>query len=138
VDHAIGWVAVHDAARPLVSQGLIDRVWAAAKEHGAAAPAMPVRSTIKLAGSSLPTKVLGTLPRHMLWAVQTPQIGKRVDLIKAMEECPVPLDEVTDDAQVLELAQRDVWLVEGEERNIKITTRMDLEMASAILLSGPP
>ncbi len=136
VDHALAWVAVHDAARPLLSQALIDRVWAAAREHGAAIPAMPVRSTIKLAGSSLPTKVLGTLPRHMLWAVQTPQIAKRIELIRALEQCPVPLDEVTDDAQLLELAQKDVWLVEGEERNLKITTPMDLEIADSILRSG--
>ena len=136
VSKSIGYVAIHDAARPLVSQELIERVWAAAKEHGAAVPAMAVSSTIKLAGNSLPTRAMGTLPRHMLWAVQTPQIGRRVDFLEAMEKCPIPLEEVTDDAQLLELAGKDVWIVEGEERNLKITTRVDLEMANAILREG--
>jgi 2-C-methyl-D-erythritol 4-phosphate cytidylyltransferase len=137
VSHAMAYVAIHDAARPLVSQELIERVWAAAKEHGAAVPATRVTSTIKLGGNSpLPTRAMGTLPRKMLWAVQTPQIGRRGDFLEAVEKCPVPLEEVTDDAQLLELAGRDVWMVEGEERNIKITTPMDLEMAETILRRG--
>jgi len=136
ISHAMGYVAIHDAARPLVSQELIERVWAAAKEHGAAVPAMPVRSTIKLAGNALPARVMGTLPRHMLWAVQTPQIGRRVDFLEAMEKCPIPLQQVTDDAQLLELAGKDVWMVEGEDRNLKITTRIDLDVANAILKGG--
>ncbi|HEV8606976.1 MAG TPA: 2-C-methyl-D-erythritol 4-phosphate cytidylyltransferase [Tepidisphaeraceae bacterium] len=136
VSTAMAYVAIHDAARPLVSQELIDRTWAAAREHGAAAPAMPVRSTIKLAGSSLPTRAMGTLPRHMLWAAQTPQMGLRVEFLEAVEKCPIPLDEVTDDAQLLELAGKDVWLVEGEERNLKITTPIDLRVAEALLEKG--
>jgi len=80
--------------------------------------------------------VMGTLPRQALWAVQTPQIVKRVDFLEAMEKCPVPLEEVTDDAQLLELAGKDVWMVEGEERNLKITTPMDLEVANVILREG--
>jgi 2-C-methyl-D-erythritol 4-phosphate cytidylyltransferase len=61
--------------------------------------------------------------------MQTPQVMRRRDLVEAFERCPVPLDQVTDDAQLLELAGREVWLVEGEERNLKITTRMDLRVA---------
>jgi 2-C-methyl-D-erythritol 4-phosphate cytidylyltransferase len=137
VSHAMGYVAIHDAARPLVSQELIERVWAAAKEHGAAVPAMRVTSTIKLAGNSLPTRAMGTLPRNMLWAVQTPQIGRRSDFLEAIEKCPLPLEEVTDDAQLLELAGKDVWIVEGEERNLKITTPTDLRLAAALLEKGP-
>src|SRR6185503_16384943 len=73
VSHAMSYVAIHDAARPLVSQELIERVWAAARDHGAAVPVMPVTSTIKLGGNGpLPSRVMGTLPRKMLWAVQTP------------------------------------------------------------------
>jgi len=136
VSKSIGYVGIHDAARPLVSQELIERVWAAAKEHGAAVPAMAMTSTIKLAGNSLPTRAMGTLPRHMLWAVQTPQMGRRVDFLEAIERCLIPLEEVTDDAQLLELAGKDVWIVEGEERNLKITTRVDLEVANAILREG--
>ena len=84
----------------------------------------------------MPTRAMGTLPRQMLWAVQTPQIGRRVDFLEAIEGCPIPLEEVTDDAQLLELAGKDVWMVEGEERNLKITTRVDLEVANAILREG--
>jgi len=136
VSKSMGYVAIHDAARPVVSQELIERVWAAAKEQGAAVPAMAMTSTIKLAGNSLPTRAMGTLPRQMLWAVQTPQMGRRVDFLEAIERCPIPLEEVTDDAQLLELAGKDVWIVEGEERNLKITTRVDLEVANAILREG--
>jgi 2-C-methyl-D-erythritol 4-phosphate cytidylyltransferase len=130
---SIEWVAVHDAARPLVSQGLIDRVFRAALEYGAAAAAMAVDLTIKQATGPLPAQVRQTLPRHELWAMQTPQVMRRGDLIEAFEKCPVPLDQVTDDVQLLELIGKVVWLVEGEKRNLKITTVMDLRIAEAIL-----
>jgi 2-C-methyl-D-erythritol 4-phosphate cytidylyltransferase len=125
----VEWVAVHDAARPLVSQGLIDRVFAAAVLYGAAAPALPVHLTVKEAVGPLPSQVIRTLPRSSLWAMQTPQIGRRADLLAAIAMCPVPLEDVTDDLQLLELAKRPVWLVDGEERNLKLTTPMDLEIA---------
>ena len=129
VDPSIEWIAVHDAARPLVSQDLIDRTLVAAVEHGAAVPAMPVPLTIKQATGPLPAKVERTLPRHTLWAMQTPQIMRRADLLKAFETCPIPLEQVTDDVQLIELAGGDVWLVPGEERNLKITTQTDLLLA---------
>ncbi|HEY7089907.1 MAG TPA: 2-C-methyl-D-erythritol 4-phosphate cytidylyltransferase [Tepidisphaeraceae bacterium] len=133
VDDAIEWVAVHDAARPLVSQEAIDRTLSAAIEHGAAVPALPVGLTIKQAKPPLPARVERTVPRHELWAMQTPQIMRKRDLLSAFERCPVALDQVTDDVQLLELTGKDVWLVGGEERNIKITTPLDLAVASFIL-----
>ncbi len=133
VPAAIEWVAVHDAARPLVSQGLIDRTLAAAVMHGSAAPAMPVALTIKRARGTLPAQVVETIPRGELWAMQTPQIMRRSDLLAAFERCPIPLEQVTDDVQLLELAGKPVWLVEGEERNLKITTPLDLRMAEWLL-----
>jgi len=129
----IEWVAVHDAARPLVSQELIDRTFAAAVEHGAAVPAMPVALTIKQASGPLPAKVERTVPRERLWAMQTPQVMRRTALLDAFERCPIPLEQVTDDVQLLELAGHDVWLVAGEEWNIKITTPMDLTVAELLL-----
>jgi 2-C-methyl-D-erythritol 4-phosphate cytidylyltransferase len=123
------WVAVHDAARPLVSAGLIDRTFAAARKRGAAVPALPVTLTVKQAHGPLPARAERTIPRHTLWAMQTPQIMRRADLLVAYESCPVPLGEVTDDTQLLELAGRDVWLVEGDERNLKITTATDMQLA---------
>jgi 2-C-methyl-D-erythritol 4-phosphate cytidylyltransferase len=129
VPAAIEWVAVHDGARPLVSQGLIDRTLAAAREHGAAVPAMAVHLTIKQARGPLPARVERTLPRAELWAMQTPQVMRRVALLDAFARCPIPLSAVTDDVQLIELAGGEVWLVEGEERNLKITTQADLRIA---------
>lgn len=130
------WVAVHDAARPLVSRELIDRVFAAAIQHGAAAPAQPMTATVKQAIGPLPARIAQTIPRDSLWAMQTPQAMRREDLNAAFERCPIPLEQVTDDAQLLELAGAAVWLVAGEEANIKVTTPLDLQVAEAIILSA--
>jgi 2-C-methyl-D-erythritol 4-phosphate cytidylyltransferase len=129
----LGWIAVHDAARPLVSQELIDRTFAGARKYGAAVPALPVSLTIKEADGPLPAKVLRTVPRQRLWAMQTPQVMRRDPLEAAFARCPLPLDQITDDVQLLELAGQDVWLVEGEERNLKITTAPDLHLAELML-----
>lgn len=129
VSTEIEWVAVHDAARPLVSQTLIDRTFAAAIEHGAAVPALPVTSTIKQTRGPLPAKVERTVPRDQLWAMQTPQVMRRAALLDAFERCPIPLNEITDDTQLLELAGHEVWLVPGDEQNLKITTSIDFKLA---------
>jgi 2-C-methyl-D-erythritol 4-phosphate cytidylyltransferase len=128
----VEWVAIHDAARPLVCQPVIDRAFAAARQHGAAVPALPVSLTIKQASGPLPAQVQKTVPRHSLWAMQTPQVMRREELMAAFNSCPLPLDQVTDDAQLIELAGGRVWLVEGDERNLKITTRLDLRLAEMI------
>ena len=133
VDASIEWLAVHDAARPLVSADLIDRTFAAARLHGAAAPALPVALTIKQATGPLPAVVERTVPRANLWAMQTPQVMRRADLLDAFARCPLPLDQVTDDVQLLELAGVPVTLVPGEERNLKLTTRLDLRLAELLL-----
>jgi 2-C-methyl-D-erythritol 4-phosphate cytidylyltransferase len=134
----IEWVAVHDAARPLVSQQLIDRTFAAAQEHGAAVPALPVSQTIKRANGPLPARSIETVPREKLWAVQTPQIARRRELLDAFENCPIPLEQVTDDVQLLELTGREVWLVQGEEANLKITTPIDMVLAEALIKELSP
>ncbi len=135
VPDSIDWVAVHDGARPLVSQELIDRTLAAAATHGAAVPALPVSLTIKQAHGPLPARVEKTIPRENLWAMQTPQIMRRADLLNAFKNCPIPLAQVTDDVQLIELAGGQVWLVAGEERNLKITTPIDLKIAEILLAS---
>ncbi|HEX4792725.1 MAG TPA: IspD/TarI family cytidylyltransferase, partial [Humisphaera sp.] len=101
VPREIEWVAVHDAARPLVSQDLIDRAFASAKQYGAAVPALPVSLTVKQAQGPLPARVERTLPRHTLWAMQTPQVMRRADLLDAFDRSPLPLYQVTDDVQLL-------------------------------------
>jgi 2-C-methyl-D-erythritol 4-phosphate cytidylyltransferase len=133
VDKTIDWVAVHDAARPLVSQDLINRTLEAALQHGAAVPAMPVHLTVKQATGPLPARVTKTIPRNELWAMQTPQIAGRAALLEAFDRCPVPLDQITDDMQLLELAGHEVWLVQGEECNLKITTPIDLKLAELLV-----
>lgn len=129
----IEWVAVHDAARPLISDQLIATVFAAAQKHGAAAPALAVHLTIKEADGPLPAPIKATVPRHRLWAMQTPQFARRDALLNGFAKCPIPLDQVTDDVQLLELAGHPAWLVEGEQRNIKITTPMDIRLAEIFL-----
>jgi 2-C-methyl-D-erythritol 4-phosphate cytidylyltransferase len=129
----VQWIAVHDAARPLISQALIDQTLAEAQRRGAAVPAMAVNLTIKQAAGPLPAAVERTVPRHTLWAMQTPQIMRRADLAAAFDACPIPLEQVTDDVQLLELAGKPVWLVPGEERNLKITTATDLRIAATFL-----
>jgi 2-C-methyl-D-erythritol 4-phosphate cytidylyltransferase len=133
VPDGVEWVAVHDAARPLVSAAMIERAIEAAERYGAAVPALPIVPTVKQADGPLPAKVLRTVPRQTLWAVQTPQVMRRAALEAAFAACPVPLEQVTDEAQLLELSGQDVWLVQGDERNLKITTPDDLHAARAYL-----
>ena len=129
VPNDVEWVAVHDAARPLISPGLVDQTFKAAQEHGAAVPALAVTLTIKQASTPLPAKVERTIPRQSLWAMQTPQIMRRTDLLEAFSHCPLPLDQITDDVQLLELIGKPVFLIPGEEKNLKVTTAIDLKIA---------
>ena len=123
-------VAVHDGARPLVTQQiLLDTLWEAYR-HAAAAPAVPVRDTIKIAEKGL---VLSTPDRSCLFAVQTPQ-AFRVDILKAAHENARERGlAATDDCSVAEAFGVPVRLTEGHEENIKITTPLDLELAECIL-----
>lgn len=118
-------VAIHDAARPFVSEQVISRTLAAAEECGAAAPAVPVKDTIKLAEDGM---VQMTPDRSHLFAVQTPQCFAREKYLQALEQ--VAKDRaslVTDDCSLFELAGFPVRLTEGDYENIKITTADDLK-----------
>jgi len=122
------WVVIHDGARPLVTKELIERGLEAAKETGAAAAAVPVTDTIKVADDD--RIVRQTPPRQNLWAVQTPQVF-RVDLIsKAYQKAA---GEVTDDASLVEALGYKVKLYTGSYDNIKITTGKDLLIAEVLL-----
>jgi 2-C-methyl-D-erythritol 4-phosphate cytidylyltransferase len=134
----VEWVAVHDAARPLISATLIEQTLQAAEKYGAAVPALAVALTIKQAYGSLPAMVEKTIPRHALWAMQTPQIMRRTDLLEAFEICPIQLDQVTDDVQLLELIGKPVWLIPGQERNLKVTTAVDMGLANWWLTRRDP
>ena len=126
-------VAVHDAARPFVSQQVITAALEAAARCGAAAPAVPVKDTIKAAvrgsGKTVPEScfVHATPDRSTLYAVQTPQCFDRAAYLAALEELDAEKARlVTDDCSLFELTGRPVQLTQGDYANLKITTREDL------------
>ena len=124
-------LAVQDGARPLVTPELIDRVVELAARCGAAAPAVPVKDTIKVTDENHMVKA--TPDRTQLRAVQTPQVFQ-ADLLKAALQSA--LDQgaaVTDDCSAVERLGKPVILTEGDERNLKITTPVDLVVAEALL-----
>ena len=124
-------LAVQDGARPLVTPELIDAVAEQAAQSGAAAPAVPVKDTIKAVHPD--GTVAETLDRAVLRAVQTPQIFQR-DLLKAALQAAIEGNiPVTDDCSAVERMGKRVYLVEGDEENLKITTPVDLILAEAIL-----
>ncbi len=122
--------AIHDGARPLVSWQVIDRTVRAANSYGAAAPAVPVKDTIKKVQGGL---VSETPDRSCLRAVQTPQVFD-FDLLRgALKKAKEDGAAVTDDCSCVERIGFKVKIVEGDERNIKITTPMDLKIAALLL-----
>ena len=126
-------VFIHDGARPCVSRDVIARGCAAAQERGTAVAAIPVRDTIKRAAAD--GTVLDTPDRAELYAIQTPQIFWRKEILAAYEAMrAAAAAAVTDDAQVMErYGTRQVFLYPGDEKNIKITTPQDLEIVRHIL-----
>ena len=127
---AVKLAAIHDGARPLISWQVIDRVVRAAHTHSAAAPAIPVKDTIKVAEGGV---VKYTPDRATLFAVQTPQVFD-FDLLRgALKKAEQDGSQVTDDCSAVELMGMTVKIVEGDERNIKVTTPMDLMIAEMLL-----
>lgn len=123
-------LAVQDGARPLVTPELIDRVVELAARCGAAAPAVPVKDTIKVVDGDT---VEATPQRARLRAVQTPQVFQ-ADLLKAALQGALDAGAaVTDDCSAVERLGKPVTLTEGDERNLKITTPVDLVIAEALL-----
>jgi len=125
-DHAEGLVAVHDGVRPLVSQAVVERTYAAAATHAAAAAAVMPKDSVRLVsphGSSAQN-------RNRLRLMQTPQTFE-IDLLRRAYAMP-ELASFTDDATVVDDLCR-VQLVDGDYRNLKITTPEDLVIAEALL-----
>ena len=124
-------LAVQDGARPLTTPQLIDEVIALAERCGAAAPAVPVKDTVKQVRSD--GAVERTLDRSALRAVQTPQVFQ-ADLLKAALQSALESGAaVTDDCGAVERLGKTVYLTEGDETNLKITTPADLILAEALL-----
>jgi len=158
VDEDVTHVAVHDAARPVADPAMIDRVFEAAKSHDAVIPATAVSSTLKRvegeavaqetetdpldailgdAGKAeLPVhRVIETVSRQGLWAVQTPQVFKRELLVRAyaqIEAGKVDASTITDDAGLIEALGEPVVAVAGDPMNVKITVAEDLKFAELV------
>jgi 2-C-methyl-D-erythritol 4-phosphate cytidylyltransferase len=150
---------VHDGARPCVGNELLDRVFAAARVAPAVVPGVPVRDTLKRVGAeqvsaaeddAIADFILGdvgkastsgrhvteTVSRENLHAIQTPQVFDAALLRKAYAS--VELAGTTDDASVIERLGEPVLVVEGDPRNIKITSADDLALVRAIMNLAPP
>ena len=122
-------IAVHDGARPLVTVELIDAVIRRAREAYAAAPAVPVKDTVKVAAGGV---VQHTPDRSTLFAVQTPQVFDRDLLCSALQAARESGAAITDDCSAVERLGKEVSLTEGSYENLKITTPIDLVLAEAI------
>ena len=132
VDGHADIVVIHDAARPFVSAGLIERTLDAAVEHGAAIAAQPATDTVKRGDADL--DVVDTLPRGEMFLAQTPQ-AFRVRVLRDALALARGSAEATDEATLAERAGHRVRLVEGDARNMKITTSDDLALAERMI--GP-
>lgn len=122
--------AIQDGARPLITDAVIDRTVRAAHTYGAAAPAVPVKDTVKVVKGGI---VRGTPDRSTLQAVQTPQVFD-VDLLRgALKKAAKNGTVITDDCSAVENIGMSVRIVEGDERNLKVTTPMDLQIARTLL-----
>ena len=150
-------IAVHDAARPCASRRMIDRVFEAAGRLGAAAPGLPMSDTVKRAadagladsGQADPLdaifgsetgpvneakRIAETVPRAGLYRVQTPQVFERELITAAYRSIEAGNAQgITDDASVAERAGHDVYIVEGDPLNLKLTHPADVELLEAVL-----
>jgi 2-C-methyl-D-erythritol 4-phosphate cytidylyltransferase len=124
-------VVVHDAARPLVERDLVERCIAALDGVDGAIAAARVTDTVKEADPS--GRVVRTLDRSALWAVQTPQAFRADALQRALDVDESVLAAATDDASLVEAAGGAVAVVEAPRENIKVTTQLDLRVAEAML-----
>lgn len=133
VREEVDFVAVHDAARPLLVKDWIDQLFQVAAETGAALPAIPITSTIKRVNSQ--QQITETVPRDGLWQAQTPQVFRRELLLQAYAQQGAL--QPTDEAQLMEQFGQTVTIVEGSPLNIKITLPSDLPLAQACLAALP-
>jgi 2-C-methyl-D-erythritol 4-phosphate cytidylyltransferase len=132
---ATRYVAVHDAARPLIAGAQIARVLAGCRIHGAAALAEPITDTLKRADAEC--FVCGGVDRVSLYAMQTPQIFTRDLLLEAYKAVAANNLSITDEVSAVEQLGAKVLLVPNNEFNLKITYPRDLELAQVFLKRGP-
>jgi len=125
------YAAVHDAARPLITPQQVERVYEVCRARGAAASAEPVTDTLKHADVDL--AVTGSVDRHQLFAMQTPQIFEAKLLREAYRAVFDQNISVTDEVSAVERLGRKVFLVPNEDVNFKITYPQDLPLAEFVL-----
>jgi 2-C-methyl-D-erythritol 4-phosphate cytidylyltransferase len=129
LDPQCQWVMVHDGARPLVTETIIEAGLAAARIHEAAIAAVPVKDTIKQVEQGI---ISNTLERSLLWTVQTPQVFA-FPLIYQAHHSAIAQEDASDDAILLERLGQRVAIFPGSYSNLKITTQEDLILAEALL-----
>ena len=128
------WVLVHDAARPCLSSSVLQRLFDQLEgDELGGILAVPAKDTLKIQSSGVPPKVDKTLDRSTVWQAQTPQMFRYKLLIDALSSAIAHNTDITDEASALEAAGYKPRLIEGEARNLKITTPEDLELAEFLL-----
>ena len=125
-------VAIHDGARPLVSAAIISDSLRVCREHGAALTAVAATDTVKQVEAG---RIVATLDRRSLYLAQTPQTFRFELILQAHERAEAEDWEVTDDAMLLERLGHTVYISQGAARNLKITTRDDLQRAEVLLMA---
>jgi 2-C-methyl-D-erythritol 4-phosphate cytidylyltransferase len=131
VNSSVDYVAVHDAARPCVTDHEIAAVFSAAKQYGAALLAAPVVGTMK---KVVEGQIKETVPREHLWEAQTPQVFRREWILEAYQQ--KIRDVPSDDSQLVERLGQPVHVVPSDRGNIKITTPSDLVLAKYLVERG--
>ena len=121
------YVAIHDAARPFITEDIIDFICQAAYQYGAAAPGVPVVDTIKVINEN--NEITSHLSRQDLKAIQTPQIFLLSDLFKAYEQVLKAKRNVTDDTEVYAVLKKVIKILPGKDYLFKITYQKDLKLA---------
>ena len=131
IGNGTDFVAIHDAARCLITPQMVDRVVSVAIESGASTAVCPVSDTVKVTNGF--GKIKATLPRNNLVRAQTPQVFSVELYKKAIDSNDIPLAQITDDNMLVEALGADIMCVDLGNENIKITTADDLLYAEFIL-----
>ena len=129
-DARFDFVAIHDGARPLIAAEDIVAVFDAAFSCGAAALGVPVKDTVKLTENR---RIIHTLPREKMIAIRTPQVFRKQLYLQGCEAAKKSNADYTDDCQLLEAIGAEIYIVYGQDSNIKVTTPSDLQVAEALL-----
>ena len=129
-------ICVHDGVRPFITPELIDKSFEEAENHGACIVAIPMKDTIKRVDNE--GRIVETVERAGLWRAQTPQTFKYEIIETAMKQAMTEGFYGTDEAMLVERLGHEIYILSGDEKNIKITTPEDLIIAEAIAKNSPP